>query len=250
MSKGLTNSDNILRIAICDYGEKLCRSLSTEITGILKDTAIEGTVDQYSEVEQLIKEEIFYDIIFLFWDMEKANCLQKAQSVKNRFKYCRLILISEETKYMQDAFKVQPFRYLLLPCADQQLREAICSARDEDEDKTGFILQGEGNYHTVFKKNIICIESLGDEIAMITDGNDHFILRMTLKEMYDILKEDFLKCSREKVVNMKHIVDTGEREVILDNGMRITVSYRENRNVKERYREYRARIAGMRWLHL
>ena len=102
----------------------------------------------------------------------------------------------------------------------------------------GFVLDENGRLYPVLMKEILYMESLGDDVLIATENKEKFIVRMTLKKMYNMLEYDFIRCSREYIVNIRHIKKIGDRDIILDNGYNITISFRNMKSVKERYREY------------
>lgn len=243
-SEGLVNESNLLKIAICDNKQEAIQSLKNKLYEIMKSANIDGAVEEFKQLSEFKKCQIVYDIVFLSLDICENNVIQTVSSIKRKCLHSKLVLMSENSKYMQDAYKVQPFRYLLYTDSKEQIEETICSAVIENESRKGFLLEENGKFYTIFLKNVLYIEALGDEIVIITDDQEQFIIRMTLKDIYFRLEKDFVRCSRERIVNMIHIKEIEDREIILKGGLRITVSYREKKNVIEKCKDYRFRLMG------
>ncbi|NBH25256.1 DNA-binding response regulator [Lachnospiraceae bacterium] len=238
LSKGLASFSCGIKIAICDNNWQLSRQLNSKIRKILVEEKIKGEIYEYMKTDQLRKNEILYDILFLSMDMFESDVMQAVRELRNKYSYSKLILVSEDAKYLQEAYKAQPFRYLLRTDQIEEIREAIDSAIEENKEKMGFVLDENGRLYPVLMKEILYMESLGDDVLIATENKEKFIVRMTLKKMYNMLEYDFIRCSREYIVNIRHIKKIGDRDIILDNGYNITISFRNMKSVKERYREY------------
>lgn len=241
-SKGMTDDDNLLKIAICDRRQNFSLLLMEKIQEILKEENLLGTIDNYLELEELKNNEKIYDIIFIFIDSFCINDFLILNNMKKENDYSKFILISKTAGYMQDAYRMQVYRYLLMDDTKDKIKEGILSAVCENLDRKGIIFENNGVFYKIYIKDIIYVEALGDEIAFVTKRQEHFILRMTLKSVYSKLNCEFARCSREKIVNVRHIKKIKGREVILDNEMKITLSYREKCNVREEYINYLFRI--------
>ncbi len=141
-------------------------------------------------------------------------------------------------QYIQEAYKVQPFRYLYKSDPEEWVREAIIDALEENEERQGMLLEGDGQTRCIILDDILYVEALGDEIAIILEGKEKYIVRMTLKAIYGLLESRFIKCSRRVLINPRHIQAVEDASIILNGGIEIPMSCREKKSVKQKYREY------------
>ena len=118
------------------------------------------------------------------------------------------------------------------------IRDAIADALEECKERDGILLESDGRIYPVFLDDILYIEALGDEVAIILARGERYIVRTTLKAIYGLLENRFVKCSRGVLINLKHIFNIGDMSITLNGDIEIPMSYREKRNVKQKYIEY------------
>lgn len=238
MQGGLVNEGNDLKIAVCDDMVRIANAYGDAVERVLRQLGVKGEVVVYTKAEELLSNQAGYDIIFLDIEMPDCNSLQMARELRKKKTYGKIIFMTNYSQYIQEAYKVQPFRYLYKSDPEEWIRDAIADALEECKERDGILLESDGRIYPVFLDDILYIEALGDEVAIILARGERYIVRTTLKAIYGLLENRFVKCSRGVLINLKHIFNIGDMSITLNGDIEIPMSYREKRNVKQKYIEY------------
>lgn len=238
MQGGMANEGNQLKVAVCDDVMPVAYYYGNLVEAILKQLEVAGEVVVYTKAEELLSSQIRYEIILLDIELSDGNGLQVAKKLRERKTNEKIIFITNYNHYIQEAYKVQPFRYLYKFNPEEWVREAIADALQENEGRQGMLLEGSGRIYCIILDDILYVEALGDEVAIILEGKEKYIVRMTLKAIYGLLESRFIKCSRRVLINPKYIRTIKDTSILLSGNTEIQVSCREKKNVKQKYREY------------
>lgn len=235
---GMVNHEHKVYIAICDDLELHIRYIRQMVEAEVAVLSLPAHIDSYLQAESLIESETDYDIVFLDIEMPGKNGLQIAEEYRKKNKTGKIVFMTGYKEYMQDAFKVQPFRYLNKEDSGLQIRNCIIEAVKEDERRCGLILEIDEKLEYLFVDNILYIQALGDEVSLALTGGNRYIVQMTLKKAYENLQDKFVRCSRETIVNLAYIDKVKISTVLLTDGEEILVSVRKRKNVLKRHKEY------------
>ena len=95
----------------------------------------------------------------------------------------RIIYITSHDEWVQQAFKVQAFRYLYKDSdMEAGFQEALTEALREYREENDFLVFSGKKEYFIKIKDIQYIESLGDEMALHLE-KDYIIVKETLKEI-------------------------------------------------------------------
>lgn len=237
---GINGTNNKVRIAVCDGDLEALEHTKIVIKQCLLKLKIEAETDCFRHATSLIESVKEYDLFFLAVKMPTMDGFDVVAELRRTGKNGRIIFITKYSEYMQEAFKVQPFRYLLKTDPKEKVQEAIKSAILEDEERKGILLETNGKVLYIFLNEILYVESLGDDMAIVLKDKQ-YIVRMALKNIANILGENFIQCNRGVFVNMKHILQVQETKVVLDEKIEVAISVRKRKETKKRYIEYMVR---------
>ncbi len=238
MRGGITNEGKQLKVAVCDDIMPVACYYKEMVEAILRQLEVKGEVAVYTEAGELLSSQTGYEIVFLDIELSDSNGLQVAKKLRERKGHEKIIFMTNYNQYVQEAYKVQPFRYLYKSDPEEWVREAIIDALEENEERQGMLLEGDGQTRCIILDDILYVEALGDEIAIILEGKEKYIVRMTLKAIYGLLESRFIKCSRRVLINPRHIQAVEDASIILNGDVEIPMSCREKKSVKQKYREY------------
>ena len=234
----VADRDDRVRIAICDDEPEAVSYFRRVVERSLYKLDISGKIDIYTQAKQLTDSRVDYDMIFLDIEMPDKNGLQTAMELYEQRADNKIVFITNHQEYIQEAYKVQPFRYLYKSDPEEWVKETIVDALKANDNRKGIMLDGNGHFYYILLGEILYIEALGDEILFVLSGGEKYIVRETLKGMLQILGKRFIRCRRDMLVNLKHIFRVGTETIVLDNGEEIRMSHRERKNVKNEYRDY------------
>jgi len=212
-----------ITIAICD-NEKNTREESMHM---VKSQCEDCHVDLYDSGIALLAASKEYDIYILeillpgINGIETAKLLREKQSAQLQAE-SMIIFITAHKEYMDAAFDVKAFHYLVKPIDEDKFKAVISRAindcRKIKENAESHILIKNGNlYHKVFLSDIFYVESR-DKKVIINSVNGAVEYYGRMQEIENILGNTFFRCHRCYIVNMKHITQYNFNTIWVKNG--------------------------------
>ena len=231
-----------MNIAVCDDDLKTRGQLS----GLIKDHFPEGIVRCFSGSEELLNDGKFYDICFLDIEMETVSGIELAKRIRKYQevspKRSIIIFVTAYSEYVEDAFDVNAFHYLLKPIKESKFREVLRRAINEtryvEEQRKKFIIIKDGDKR---KKLML------DGIQYIESSDRKVIIHMdegtaeTYAKMYDLEKElgeSFFRCHRGYIVNLEKVTSYSVNSIKVLNGDTIMIAEKKYTDFVRAYLKY------------
>lgn len=149
------------------------------------------------------------------------NGLNVCSALRNNGFSGDIVFLTAFREYVFDGYNVQAINYLLKPISKEKVIKCL--------DK--FISLHSQDYYCYHKNadiiqipfnDIITISRVGHD-CLIQTNNDFFVERMSLKEYENILPEQFLRCHKSCIVNLRHIISLSGYIIRLSNKTTQTV---------------------------
>jgi two-component system, LytTR family, response regulator len=175
------------------------------------------------------------DVVFLDVHLHNQNGLQ---AMKKKAGLPPVIVISANSQYALQGFDLDVCDYLLKPYTQERLAKALDKLRQYHLQATttpaSFMVKTETRFETVYYKDLICIEGMGDYRRIITHQRKIMTLQ-TFKEMEDQLDPQWIvRIHKSYMVQLKAIVEFNNNRVTLMNGQQLPVSDSYKKMLKER----------------
>ncbi len=207
----------MLDIAVVD-DEKAIRE---ELCGWIRRQEPEAQVEAYAAGEELLGSGRRFDIVFLDIEMEGANGLETAGSLRARQEETVLVFVTGLKEYVFEALDLYAFHYLLKPLDQGKfsrvLENAVKEAGRKRERRALFL---KAKNLTLDQADILYIESRGKKVEIHTSRGSTEIYGV-MDELETQLGEAFYRCHRGYLVNMAHITEYGSGGIILTGGHRV-----------------------------
>ena len=231
-----------MNIAVCDDDIKTRGQLSE----LIKDQFPEGIVRCFSGSEELLSDDKYYDICFLDIEMETVSGIELAKRIRKYQeespKRSIIIFVTAYNEYVEDAFDVNAFHYLLKPIKESKFREVLRRAINEtryvEEQRKKFIIIKDGDKR---KKLML------DGIQYIESSDRKVIIHMdegtaeTYAKMYDLEKElgeYFFRCHRGYIVNFEKVTSYSVNSIKVLNGDTIMIAEKKYTDFVRAYLKY------------
>ena len=238
-----------IKIAVCDS--------SRESGDCLKDLIVRqkpGTrVQTFASAEELLALGEEFDIYFL--DIKGSGGMELAHHLRAREQGRRhiIIFVTGYREYMEAAFDVQAFHYLVKPIDREKFVQVLEKACREAEflhqQGEDYVLlkvrsrEGEMESRKVLLRDIRFVESNNKNVIFHTEG-DVFSAQGTMEEFEERLGAGFYRCHRCFIVNMAKITAYNQREIQVAGGEVVMLAHKRYGAFVKEYLRY-ARGGGM-----
>lgn len=199
-----------MKVAVVDDDRVICEA----IIRLIKKQEPEAEVCQFLSGKEMLETGKSFAIYFLDIAMEEMSGLELAKKIrqtqeKKGMVKSILIFITGYREYMEEAFDVNAFHYLVKPIDEEKFSEVFYrawkeAAALEEQSNKYIIVRSSGIQQKILLKDIYYIESNNKKVIYHTkDGRLETYGKM--EELENELGNAFYRCHRCYLVNMEKI---------------------------------------------
>lgn len=229
-----------MNIAVCDDNISEAAEISGFLRQHLEKNSYTGTVQIYNSGEALL--EAFaadaFDIVFLDIYMGGLNGIEIARKLRALDPDFALVFITISKEHALTAYSLRACAYVPKPIRQQPMDTAMLQCRSVFLKKARYIeiVSNRKSVRLPLAK-ILYAEVFGRELLFHTE-EDIFKTIMPLDEAERILGKAFLRSHRSYLVNMNHIREMQEQEIIMRSGDIVPLRQRGRTEMRERYGDF------------
>ena len=232
----------MIKIAICDDNKQFCADAKDFFASILGNTT-DYRLHIFHNGLRLINSDLNFDILILDVEMPFMDGFTVAEELNKRGSNILIIFLTSHAEMMQKAFKVKAFRYLVKPVDKKELRESIMDAINDIFANAKVIVDSNTRDSRedilVYEKDIIYVESIGDNAAIYTVNQGNLISHKPLRYWDESLtKALFFQTHKSYIVSLKHVASVRRTSLTTTNGVEIPLSKRKAALFKEHVDQY------------
>lgn len=232
----------MLKIAVCE--DIILERLDTieKIKNALQKLSCDFDVEQFGSGEQLLNYNGYFDVIFLDIKLPNLSGIDTAKKLRKTNIKSKIIFVTSFKEYVFEAFDVSALQYLLKPVSQEKissiLSKVLCETHSDEIN----------NLYIIIKKGKDTIKILLDKIYFFEVQNRIIIIHTkdSIIEYYDkisniensIPKNNFFRCHRSYIVNLKYIKKFCKTEILLDNDEKILLSKNKYSEFSEAFLKY------------
>lgn len=211
-----------MRIAVCDDD----RAIREEISRLIKEQAPEEDVVAYQSGEEMINAGEDFDISFLDIEMGEISGMDVARHIREKEECLAqrsiLIFVTGYREYMETAFDVNAFHYLIKPIDAEKFSEVFSRARKEasvfdEQNKKQIMVKSSGAQQKIWLRDIYYIES-GNKKVIFHTADRTLEVYGKMEELENRLGSSFYRCHRCYLVNMEKITAYSANCIQVTNG--------------------------------
>lgn len=245
----------MINIAICDDDTEITSKIEEMLYKIAEEQGIQVECAVFFDGDSLvenIRQETYYDLIYLDIEMQKVNGISAAETIRNMNLPALIIYVSSYEKYLKELFNTEPFRFLSKPINVEDFRSAFMAAYKRIRQKTEY-------FSFTYNKELIKIplgeicyfESRNRIVNIYVSG--HMKTRKTETEyrfygkINDVEKQlsgsnlRFLRIHQSYLVNFDYIRSMNFASVTISNGTELQISEDKQKKVRTQF----CTMAGM-----
>lgn len=232
-------------IAICDDEQEIRSSIERNIRLLYEN----ADIIQFEDGKALVDYGGSFDILFLDIQMEGMSGMEAARELRSRGCRAAIIFVTAIEEYVFEAFDVDAFHYIVKPFEKAKffeiLRKAVAERESinakEAKDEPSIAIKTGTTTKKIYLYKIIYLEVFNRKVILYkTDGEVEFYGKLI--ELEDRLSEDFVRCHRAYIVNLRYVLKYSANSITLENGKSILMSKQRYADFVRKYLEYTSRL--------
>ena len=232
-----------MKIAVCDDD----RAARQHIISLINEQIDGAEITAFAAGEEMLKSKEDFDISFLDMEMNElsgmdvARHIRQEQEEKGSSKSI-IIFVTGYDKYMNDAFDVSAFHYLMKPINEEKFRTVFKRALKElfaAEKRTNryILVKSSRTQQKVYLKDIYYIESANKKVIIhTTTGTLESYGKM--EELEQMTGSSFYRCHRCYLVNMEKIASYTADSIQITNGEKLILAQKKYVEFVRQYMKY------------
>lgn len=215
------------RAAICEDNDNDIKYVQTILTEWAADRHIDLRTEIFPSAESFLfhyEEDKAWDILLLDIEMGAMDGVTLAKRVRRNNETVQIVFITGFPDYISEGYEVSALHYLMKPVRRDKLFDVLDRAVSALQKTDRVILLPSGG--ETFRLPISQIqyaEAFSHHVA-ITHAHETIQVKIPISELERQLGEDFVRCHRSYLVNLKYISRLSKTEVVLDNGNTLPLS--------------------------
>lgn len=231
-----------MNIAVCDDEEKV----REQIVSLIKKQSSDVNISSFAKGQDMLSDRNFFDICFLDIEMEDISGIELAKKIRKEQgdsgKRSIIIFVTGFREYMEDAFDVNAFHYLVKPIKEKKFAEVFqravkeVASTGERRDKYIIVKDGESKKKLLLRE-IQYIESSDRKVVFHMDNG----LTETYARMYDLeneLGDSFFRTHRCYIVNLEKVTAYSANSIQVLNGDSIMLAEKKYTDFVKTYLRY------------
>lgn len=231
-----------MRIIICDDDIKTVSQIKQIIIDFYKEHKIPvPEIHEYYSGDDLLADTGKKDMVFLDVEMPVSDGISVGRKLIEQDKTTILIIVTSFAEYLDDAMRINVFRYISKPIDSKRLKrnlaDALSAYNVRNEKK--IVIDSNGESISFNSSDLIMLELENRKTKVVT-SEGVFISDISLKEWKGKLPETlFYQCHRSFIVNLAHIKKILSDKIIMDqNGIEAYLTKRKHSEIKRLWMLY------------
>ena len=231
-----------MRIAVCDDD----RAIREELFRLIQKQVSEADIMEYQSGEELINARGNFDIYFLDIEMGEVSGMDIARRIREQEENDEhrsiIIFVTGYREYMEVAFDVNAFHYLIKPIDAEKFSEVFSRAWKEasvscEQTKKYIMVKSSGTQQKLLLKDIYYIES-GNKKVIFHTTNGTLEVYGKMEELENGLGKTFYRCHRCYLVNMEKISAYSADNIQVTNGDNLLLARKKYSDFIKTYMRY------------
>lgn len=211
-----------MKIAVCDDD----RAIREELVRLIQKQVSDVEIKEYQSGEELKNAGKDYDIYFLDIEMGTVSGMDTAKYIRGQEENSRrtsiIIFVTGHREYMEEAFDVNAFHYLIKPIDEDKFTEVFSRAWKEasafrEQAKKYIMVKSLGAQQKLLLKCIYYIESRNKKVIIHTEDKTLEVYGR-MEDFENSLGSGFYRCHRCYLVNMEKISAYSADNIQVTNG--------------------------------
>lgn len=228
-----------VKIAVCDDDRGFVKTMRRMLCAYAQAFQYVFEIEGFCSAEALLASPRRFDLVFLDYRLGNMNGFDAACTLRQRRAGCAIIFVTAHTHFMQDAFTVNAFRFLLKPLSEETLFDALDAYFDTFGNDYALLLRCEKETIELNTADILYLEA--DNKHCVIHWRDRAIhCTKTMAVVSQLLPRDhFCRIHRAYTVNLDYMQYFGMEYALLKNGERLPIGCRYQDSARQTLSDYK-----------
>jgi two-component system LytT family response regulator len=220
----------MVNIAICDDQKDIVEGIKGYLAEYIIISKSKCKVDCFFSGEELTRQNLKFDLIFLDVEMDGMNGIETAQLIRKKDKNVSLVYITSHSKYALETFAVHPFDFAVKPIDKNKLFDIINSFmeyRTEKSKKRILVFKVTNGNVCLDRKDIYFFEYTKSRTVTAHTKRGVIELKGSISEILSVVgSHNFVSPHKSFIINLVFVKEVKGNDVILSNGAHIPIAQR------------------------
>lgn len=225
------------KTAICDDDINFCE----KVAGYIKNYFPEVSVRIFHSGEELLEHTEKFDLIFLDVDMKGINGIETARKLRRRDKKVKIVYVTAYEDFVNYAFSVHAFGYLVKPITEENIQMQLQEAMDyqtEEAQAQSVRLETEDGFEELNTKEIYYFEYLNRKIRVKAREREYTMKGSITRLADEMEKYGFAMPHKSFTVNLYHVKAIHGYDIYMMDGSVIPLSQKKSVKFRERLGQF------------
>lgn len=227
-----------MKIAICEDH----KIVADELTRLIKKYDHSQEIMYFNKPSALFQymDTSFFDLIFmdLNFESEEEDGIKWLRTINKVHPHTMVIILTAYEERYKEGFEVRAFRFMSKPIIEQELIKYLEAVNTELSQAKSIMIKRKGIEHNLPIHDICYISAQVGGTELWTK-KDMFPSEESLLHWANILPANcFFRCHNKYLVNLQHVKNYHQQEILLSTGEKIPISRRRWRDFQKAFMQY------------
>lgn len=165
--------------------------------------------------------EKMYSLYFLDIDLPHHDGITLAKEIKTYNRNAKIIFVTSQNDLVYNAITIQPFYFIRKNNLEHDLSIAFLLLKDYYVQKDFYTFKYDSDEIKILVENIQYIETTDHLSTIHTDHKQYHLYKSLKNLMQEINSPLFVQTSRNKCVNIMHVIERKKNIIFLDNNVEV-----------------------------
>lgn len=199
---------------------------------------IDISIDIEQDPDKVLDKILKYDFLFLDIELGEHNGLDIGMKVKNKNKFCHIIITSKYKQYLIDGYDINAKRYLLKPISQEYFNMKMRGVLQDYYSSNLTFYDSKISENRIYYSKIVYVDYYNKYSYLIMENGLKLKSPYPLHYWNDFLKQfSFVQCYKSIIVNCDYVLSCNKDMIELETGEKIPVSRKYKSAFKEKWLE-------------
>lgn len=243
----------MFRFAVCDDDEVALSAIAGAISNVFGKNRVQVSVQTFGPSPDLFEKltSEHFDAVFLDINMPKCDGIELGKRLKAQRETLDIIYVSSAEERVFDSFRVHPYGFVRKSSFLKDIAgiAKMYLAEHTERESAVIELKLRGSILNLKMSEIVYIESIRDyQYIYLLGQKEPEKVRLTMEMMESrLVPHGFIRVHKGYLVNYHYIQRIDSTDIVLISGLRVPVSKRKLKQVREEYMELNRRHSVFRF---